>query len=88
MQDKKQSENIKFVLLYLKSVPTEAQEAQKRLAKFDEALLVMNLEAHMKTGRRVALLGPNLPAIAQEWSNVAKLYQSMLPDDKKPGSAQ
>jgi hypothetical protein len=82
MNERKESESIKSVILFLKeTVPKEAQEAQKRLAQFNEALAVMNLEAHMKTGRRVTLLGPNLAAIAQEWSDVAKLYQSMLPDE-------
>lgn len=82
MQEGKESESIESVLLFLKeTVPKEAQTAQKRLARFDEALVVMGLEAHMKTGRRVTLLGPDLAAIAQEWSDVAKQYQSMLPDD-------
>ncbi|KAH9077652.1 hypothetical protein EDB83DRAFT_2671414 [Lactarius deliciosus] len=42
------------LLLFLKDiVPKEAHIAQKSLARFDEALLVMGLEARMKTGRRV-----------------------------------
>lgn len=70
------------MLLFLKeTVPKEAQSVQKRLARFDEALLVMGLEARMKKGRRVALRGPDLAAVAQEWSDVARQYQSMLPDD-------
>jgi len=75
------------VLLFLKDiVPKEAKSAQKSLARFDEALLVMGLEARMKTGRRVALRGPNpnLTAVAQEWRKIAKQYQSMLPDDEDP----
>jgi len=80
----KESENVESVLLFLKeTVPKEAQTAQKRLARFDEALFVMGLEARMKTGRRVTLRGPDPATVAQEWSNVAKQYQSMLPDDEE-----
>jgi len=76
----KESENIESVLLFLKeTVPKGAQTAQERLARFDEALFVMGLEARMKTGRRVTLRGPDPATVAQEWSNVAKQYQSMLP---------
>jgi hypothetical protein len=81
-EDKKSKNTIKTVLQFLKeTVPKEAQTAQKKLARFDEALVVKGLEARMKTGRRVALRGPDLAAVAQEWSEVAKQYQSMLPDD-------
>ncbi|KAH9035041.1 hypothetical protein EDB85DRAFT_951575 [Lactarius pseudohatsudake] len=65
----KESESIESVLLYLKDiVPKEAHIAQKSLTRFDEALLIMGLEARMKTGRRVALRGPNpdLTAVSQE----------------------
>jgi len=81
----KESETIESVILFLKDVvPKEAQTAQKSLARFDEALPVMGLEARMKTGRRVALCGPNpnLSAVAQEWRKIAKQYQSMIPDDE------
>ncbi|KAH8981943.1 hypothetical protein EDB86DRAFT_392203 [Lactarius hatsudake] len=74
----KESESIESVLLFLKDiVPKEAHIAQKSLARFDEAALVMGLEARMKTGRRVALRGPNpdLTAVAQEWRKIAKQYQ-------------
>ncbi|KAH9034916.1 hypothetical protein EDB84DRAFT_1561285 [Lactarius hengduanensis] len=87
MRAGKESESIESVLLFLKDiVPKEAHIAQKSLARFDEALLVMGLEARMKTGRRVALRGPNpdLTAVAQEWRKIAKQYQSMLPDDEDP----
>ncbi|KAH9017200.1 hypothetical protein EDB84DRAFT_1581806 [Lactarius hengduanensis] len=83
----KESESIESVLLFLKDiVPKEAHIAQKSLERFDEALLVMGLEARMKTGRRVVLRGPNpdLTAVAQEWRKIAKQYQSMLPDDEDP----
>jgi hypothetical protein len=74
----KQSENIESVLQFLKeTVPKEAQKAQKSLARFDEALLVMDVEARMKTGRRVVLRGPDLIAVVQEWKEVAKQYQSI-----------
>jgi hypothetical protein len=69
------------VVLFLKEiVPKEAQTAQKRLERFDEALLVMGLEARMRTGRRVALRGPDPATVVKEWSDVAKRYQSVLPD--------
>jgi len=67
------------VLQFLKeTVPKEAQKAQKSLARFDDALFVMGIEARMKTGRRVVLRGPDMVAVAQEWRKVAKQYQSML----------
>jgi hypothetical protein len=70
------------VLLFLKEiVPGEAQNAQKRLERFDEALYIMGLEAHMKTGRRVVLQGPDPAAVAEKWRDIAKQYQSVLPDD-------
>ncbi|KAI0246119.1 hypothetical protein BJV78DRAFT_197135 [Lactifluus subvellereus] len=78
----KESESIDSVLRFLKeTVPKEAQKAHKSLARFDEALFVMGIEARMKTGRRVVLRGPDMVAVAQEWRKVAKQYQSMLPDD-------
>ncbi|KAH9034913.1 hypothetical protein EDB84DRAFT_49182 [Lactarius hengduanensis] len=83
----KESESIESVLLFLKDIVLkEAHIAQKSLERFDEALLVMGLEACMKTGRRVVLRGPNpdLTAVAQEWRKIAKQYQSMLPDDEDP----
>ncbi len=82
-----ESDSIESVIQFLKDVvPKEARIAQKSLARFDEALLVLGLEARMKTGRRVALRGPNpnLSAVAQEWRKIAKQYQSMLPDDEDP----
>ena len=85
IREGKESEGIESVLIFLKDVvPKEARTAQKSLAQFDEALFVMGLEARMKTGRRVALRGPNpnLSAVAQEWREIAEQYQSMLPDDE------
>jgi hypothetical protein len=87
MRAGKESESIESVIVFLKDiVPRETQTAQKSLARFDEALFVMGLEARMKTGRRVALRGPNpyLSAVAQEWRKIAKQYQSMIPDDEDP----
>ena len=73
---RKEPESIESVLLFLKEiVPKEAQAAQRRLERFDEALPIMGLEAHMKTGRRVTLRGPDPGAVAKEWRNVAKKYQ-------------
>ncbi|KAN0139262.1 hypothetical protein V8E53_002763 [Lactarius tabidus] len=82
-----ESESIESVIRFLKDVvPKEAQTAQKSLARFDEALFVMGLEVQMKTGRRVALRGPNsnLSEVAEEWRKIAKQYQSMVPDDEDP----
>ena len=80
----KEPENIEAVHLFLKeTIPREAQNAQHALARFDEALLIMGLEEHMiKTGRRVALSGPDSAAIAGEWMKIAKEYQSLLPVDE------
>ncbi|KAH9159502.1 hypothetical protein EDB89DRAFT_2083628 [Lactarius sanguifluus] len=75
---RKESESIESMLLFLKHiVPNEVHTAQKSLARFDEALLMMGLEARMKTGRRVALRGPNpdLTTVAQEWREIARQYQ-------------
>jgi len=74
------------VLLFLKeTVPREARNAQQALARFDEALLIMGLEEQMiKTGRRVAISGPDPAAIAEEWIKVARQYRSMLPVDENP----
>jgi hypothetical protein len=81
----RESESIESVLLFLKEiVPKEAQTAQKRLERFDKALLVMGLEARMKTGRRVAIRGPNPAAVAKEWHDAARQYQSVLPEDEGP----
>jgi hypothetical protein len=75
------------VLLFLKEiVPKEAQTAQKRLERFDTALLVMGLEVHMKTGRRVEIRGSNPAAVAGEWRDAARQYQSELPKDEGPDS--
>jgi hypothetical protein len=44
----------------------------------------MGLEERMiNTGRRVALSGPDSAAIAEEWIEVVKRNQSMLPIDEK-----
>jgi hypothetical protein len=71
------------VLLFLKeTVPKEAQAARRTLTHFDEALVFMGMEEHMTTGRLLALTRPDSAAIAQEWRDVAKRYQSVLPDDR------
>ena len=70
--------------LFLKeTIPREAQNAQHTLARFDEALIIMGLEERMiKTGRRVALSGPDSATIAEEWMKIAKEYRSLLPVDE------
>lgn len=73
-----------MLLLLKKTIPREAQNAEQALARFDEALFIMGLEEQMiKTGRRVALGGPDTAAIAEEWMKVAEQYRSMLPADEK-----
>ena len=75
-------QTIESVLLFLKkTVPKEAQEAQRTLARFDAELVFMGMEEHMTTGRLLAFSRPDSAAIAREWRNVAKRYQSALPDD-------
>ena len=70
------------MLLFLKEiVPKEAQTAQNRLERFDDVLFVMGLEDRMKTGRQVSLYGRDPGAVAKEWRDVAKKYQSVLPND-------
>ena len=78
----KEPQTIESVLLFLKeTVPREAREAQRTLAQFDAALVFMGLEEHMTTGRLLAFSRPDLTDIAQEWRDVAKRYESALPDD-------
>ena len=73
------------MLLFLKEiVPKEAQTAHNRLNRFDNVLFVMGLEERMKTGQQVVLYGRDLATVAKEWRDVAKKYQSVLPDDKDP----
>jgi hypothetical protein len=45
----------------------------------------MGLGSYMREGRRVILSGRD-PAVAKEWRDVAKKYQSVLPasDDEDP----
>ncbi|KAI0273901.1 hypothetical protein BGY98DRAFT_109186 [Russula aff. rugulosa BPL654] len=59
--------------------PREVQNAQEKLKEFDEALNIMGL-----AGQRVTLYGPDLATEAEEWRNLAKQYQSMLPVDEDP----
>jgi hypothetical protein len=64
----------------------EAQTAHEKLEHFDEALHIMGLESCMRAGRRLTLYGPDPAAVAKEWRDVAKQYQSVLPDDEDPTS--
>ena len=52
---------------------------------FDGALVIMGLEDRMKTCRGAAQHGRDPASIANEWLEVAKQYQMVLPDDKDPG---
>jgi hypothetical protein len=86
-QEGKEPESLDSVILFLKMiVPREARTAQDKLERFDEALDIMELERHMREGRRVTLYGPDPAAVAKEWRNVANQYQSVLPasDDEDP----
>jgi len=75
-------QSIESVLLFLKkTIPKEAREAQRTLSEFDAALVLMGLEERMTTSRRLALSRPDSAAIAQEWRDVARRYQSMMPND-------
>jgi hypothetical protein len=44
----------------------------------------MGLESHMMPGGLVTLYGPDLAAVAEEWRDQAKRYQSMLLVDEDP----
>jgi hypothetical protein len=73
------SESLDSAILFLKEiVPNEAQNAQKKLEQFDEALDIIGLERKMSTGRRVTLYGSDPATVAEEWRDVAKQYQSAL----------
>jgi hypothetical protein len=75
----KVSESLDSVILFLKEiVPNEARNAQKKLERFDEALDIIGLESKMSTGQRVTLYGSDPAAIAEEWRDVARQYQSAL----------
>ena len=63
----------------------EVKNAQEKPNEFDEALYTMGLESHMMPGgRRVTLYGPELAVVAEEWRDLARQCQSMLPDDEDP----
>jgi hypothetical protein len=80
-----ESESLDSVILFLREiVPMEAQTAYEKLERFDEALYIMGLESQMRAGRRVTLFGPDPAAVAEEWRDIAKQYQSVLPDDEDP----
>ena len=68
-----------MILFLKKIVPREAQAAQKKLGRFDEALNIMGLESQMRAGRRLTLFGRDTIAVAEEWRDVAKRYQSAVP---------
>ena len=71
------------VIVFLKTiVPREVRNAQNNLERFDEALDIMGLERRMRAGQRVTLCGPDPAAVAEKWRDVAKQYQSVLPDDE------
>jgi hypothetical protein len=80
-QEGNESESLDSIIIFLKKiVPREAQNAQNKLERFDEALDIVGLERHMREGRRVTLYGPDPAAVAEKWRDVAKQYQFMLPD--------
>jgi hypothetical protein len=62
------------VIRFLKEiVPNEAEDAKEKLKLSDEALKIME---HMSAGQQVALSGSDAAAVAEEWRDVAKQYQS------------
>ncbi|KAI0273902.1 hypothetical protein BGY98DRAFT_109179 [Russula aff. rugulosa BPL654] len=80
-----ESESLDSVILFLKKiVPREVQNAREKLKEFDGALDIMGLESHMMPGGLVTLYGPDLAAVAEEWRDQAKQYQSMLLVDEDP----
>ena len=73
------ADSLDSVILFLKEiVPNEARNAQKKLERFEEALDIIGLESEMSTGRRVTLYGSDPGAIAEEWREVARQYQTAL----------
>jgi hypothetical protein len=71
------------MILFLKQiVPREAQKAQTRLGRFEDALSVIGIEACMKAGRRLTLSRPVPVDVAVAWHEVAKRYQLALLGDK------
>jgi hypothetical protein len=88
-QEGKEFESFDSVILFLKEiVPRELQLVHEKLERFDEALYVMGLESLMRGGRPVILYGPDPAAVAEEWRDLAKKYQSVLPDDEDLASDQ
>jgi hypothetical protein len=82
-QEGKESESLDSVILFLREiVPNEAQNTQKKLERFDEALYIKELEYCMIAGQRVTLHGPDSAAVAEEWRDLAKQYQSAAEQKK------
>ena len=78
----REPQTIESVLLFLKkTVPDEAQEAKRTLARFDAGLVFMGMEEHMTTGRHLASFRLDSADIVQEWRYAAIRYQSTLPYD-------
>ena len=70
------SESLDSVFRSLKKiVPNEAQDAQKKLERSDEAIKIMG---RMRAGQRVTLCGSDAAAAAEEWRHVAEQYQSAI----------
>lgn len=82
--EEKDAQSIESVLRFLKeTVPNEAHQAKRALARFDAALVRMGIEEHMRSSRFLSFSRPDAAAIAQEWRVVAQRYQSVLPDNKR-----
>jgi hypothetical protein len=75
-KEEKVSESFDSVIRFLKEiVPNEARNAQTKLELSDKALAIME---RMRAGQLVALSGLDAAAVAEEWRDVAKQYQSAL----------
>ena len=80
----KWSESLDPVILFLKDVvPNEAENAQRKLKRLDKALEMLE---RMKAGQRIPLGDSDPSAVAKEWRDVAKQYQSAISawDDQPP----
>ena len=56
-------------------VPNEAQNAQKKLSRSDNALEIIE---RMRASQWVTLCGSDTAAAVKEWHDVAKQYQSAI----------
>ncbi|KAI0267424.1 hypothetical protein BC834DRAFT_77374 [Gloeopeniophorella convolvens] len=78
-RSRKKEESFNDVLdLLKKTVPQEAQKAQEYLRNFDEAHIMLKMEAVMQTGRRVVVRGPGTAEVSPKWRGAEKVYRALL----------